>query len=154
MNGELWIPGNRSLINLNLASQYLIYSYSLLTFIYLCINLSPLNFVFLFWEDWSKIPCFWKAYSWSKYQLTFMFLGNKITIESVKELLQTVQYQSTLANQLNRVVGIGLLRLSLQVSVYYLQSSNLQRCPVNCLNVQYFSYLHRNQFILAKLFCA
>jgi len=59
INGELWIPGNRSLINLNLAR-------------------------------------------------------NKITIESVKELLQTVQYQSSLANQLNRVVGIGLLRLSLQ----------------------------------------
>jgi len=59
ISGELWIPGNRSLINLNLAR-------------------------------------------------------NKITIEGVKVMLQTIQYQATLANQLNRVVGIGLLRLSLQ----------------------------------------
>ena len=59
-----------------------------------------------------------------------MFIGNKITIESVRELLQTIQYQTTLANQLNRVVGIGLLRLSLQVSVY----SYLHRYPLDCLN--------------------
>merc|ERR1712141_13793 len=59
IKGEIWIPGNRSLINLNLAR-------------------------------------------------------NKITIEGVKELLQAVQYQTTLANQLNRLVGVGLMRLSLQ----------------------------------------
>ena len=53
------------------------------------------------------------------------FIGNNITIEGVKELLQAVQYQTTLANQLNRMVGIGLMRLSLQVCGIFMTSFSL-----------------------------
>ena len=48
-------------------------------------------------------------------KISASFVGNKISIDGVNEFLQTVQYQISLASQMNRIVGIGLLRLSLQV---------------------------------------
>ena len=86
IRGELYIPGNRALINLNLTGK-IFYS-----FMKVCTSTQFKTYIF------------------------FVYKANKIGDAGMKSLLDAVQYQSQLSVALSKNVLVGLLRLSLKVN--------------------------------------